>query len=37
MKGENENSILGFMRRELRRSRNSMEEEKAFREREWKF
>jgi hypothetical protein len=31
LKGENESSIHGFMRTELRRSRKSMEEEKAFR------
>ena len=44
LKGENESSIHGFMRTELRRSRKSMEEEKAFgerrkllRERECKF
>jgi hypothetical protein len=34
LKGENESSIHGFMRTELRRSRKSMEEEKAFGERE---
>jgi hypothetical protein len=33
LKGENENSIHGFMRTELRRSRKSMEEEKDFGER----
>jgi hypothetical protein len=37
LKRENKSSIHGFMRRELRRSGNSMEEEKAFGEREWKF
>jgi hypothetical protein len=37
LKGENESSIHGFMRTELRRSRNSMEEEKAFGEIECKF
>ena len=37
LKGENESSIHGFMRTELRRSRNSMEDEKAFRERRRKL
>jgi hypothetical protein len=30
LKGENESSIHGFMRTELKRSRKSMEEEKDF-------
>ena len=33
LKGENESSIHGFMRTELRRSRKSMKEEKDFGER----
>ena len=36
-KGENESLIHGFMRTELRRSRNSMEDEKAFGERRRKL
>ena len=37
LKGENESSIHGFMRTELRRSRKSMEEEKDFEERKREF
>jgi hypothetical protein len=37
LKGENESSIHGFMRTMLRRSKNSMKEEKAFRERRRKL
>jgi hypothetical protein len=37
LKGENKSSIHGFMRIELRRSRNSMEDEKAFKERRRKL
>ena len=37
MKGENESSIHGFMRTELKRSRKSMEGEKAFGQRRKKL
>jgi hypothetical protein len=37
LKGELESSIHDSMRTELRRSKNSIEGEKAFREREYKF
>ena len=37
LKGENESSIHGFIRTELRRSRKSMEEEKDFGERRRKL
>jgi hypothetical protein len=37
LKGENESSIHGFIRTELRRSKKSMEEEKDFGERRRKL